>query len=261
MPTLNNPAVSSSAHSASSAVKRPLIGLTCRWDAARGVYDLPAEYAEAVAAAGGLPVQIPLIPELAAEIAARLDGIILTGSPSDVDPACYGQPRHATVTNVATALDATCFRLLDFAETTGTPVLGICFGLQAINVHRGGSLIQHIPDAQVGAVPGALTHQDREGRHDVSLAAQSRLASWTDSLTQSVNTTHHQSIDQTGRNLAVVARASDGVIEAVEGTSSGTGPKQFLVAVQWHPERIWREHPLSARLFAEVVRAAIARRV
>lgn len=248
MTTLYNRSDFPSATSASSAVKKPLIGLTCRWDAARGVYDLPAEYAEAVAAAGGLPVQIQLIPAVAAEIAARLDAIILTGSPSDVDPSLYGQPRQATVTNVATALDATCFRLLDYAESTGTPVLGICFGMQAINVHRGGSLIQHIPDA----VLGALTHQDRAGRHDVSLTEQSCLASWTDSLTQSVNTTHHQSIDRLGDGLRVAARAADGVIEAVEDTKLN----HFFVAVQWHPERIWQEHPLSARLFEELMRAA-----
>jgi putative glutamine amidotransferase len=229
-------------------VQKPLIGLTCRWDAERGVYDLPAEYAEAVAAAGGVPVQIPLIPEQAAAIAERLDGIILSGSPSDVDPAHYRQPRHATVTNIAAALDSTCFALLDAAERLGTPVLGICYGMQAINVHRGGTLIQHIPDA----VHGAVQHQDRAVRHDISVDESSRLATLIDSSAQWVNSTHHQSVDQLSSDLRIAARAADGVVEAVDGTL----PNRFLLAVQWHPERIWREHPLSAKLFQQLVAAA-----
>jgi len=243
-----DPDSSASASFHASAARKPLIGLTCRWDAERGVFDLPAEYAEAVAAAGGVPVQIPLIPDEASELAARLDGIILSGSPSDVDPARYGQPRHSSVTNVAEALDATCFRLLDCAERSGTPVLGICYGMQAINVHRGGTLIQHIQDE----VPGAVQHQDRAGRHEVTIDQHSRLATWAGSPAQSVNSTHHQSVENLGRDLAIAARAPDGVIEAAESNLSGL----FLIAVQWHPERIWREHALSARLFRELINAA-----
>jgi putative glutamine amidotransferase len=229
--------------------RKPLIGITCRWDESRCAYDLPAEYAEAVAAAGSLPVLIPLIPVQAAAIAPYLDGVILSGSPSDVDPKHYDQPRDPSVTNVAAQLDATCFALLEHAERAGTPVLGICYGMQVINVHRGGTLIQHIP----GSVPSALQHQDRGGRHDVELIPGTRLAVWAGEYTQRVNSTHHQAVEQLGRDLTTSARASDGVIEAMECTH----PDRFLLAVQWHPERIWREHQLSARLFGELFQAAM----
>lgn len=230
--------------------REPLIGITCRWDEGRKGYDLPAEYAEAVASAGGVPVLIPLVPEQAAALLARLDGLILCGSPSDVDPARYGAARHASVTNVAAPLDSTCFALLDHAERLALPVLGICYGMQVINVHRGGTLIQNIPDA----VPSALRHQNREGRHDVGIVEGTRLAAWAGSPTQSVNSTHHQAVDQPGRDLRISARAADGIIEAMEYTLPG----RFLIAVQWHPERIWRKSELSARLFQMLLQAARA---
>src|SRR5262245_36665254 len=112
--------------------RKPLIGLTCRWDEGQKRDYLPSEYAEAVAAAGGVPVLIPLIPDSAAELTSRLDAVVLTGSASDVDPQCYGQNRAAEVAKVHPQRDATDFAVLEQAFRDKKPVLGICFGMQSL---------------------------------------------------------------------------------------------------------------------------------
>ena len=228
--------------------QKPLIGLTCRWDEVKNTYFLPVEYSNAVAAAGGIPVQIPLIPKIAAEIAARMDAFVLTGSPSDVDPDRYGQPRHPKVLRVHQNRDATDVAVLKHAFRTRKPILGICYGMQALNVYLGGKLIQHIPDA----IPNALNHQSEETRHKVSLEPGSKLQKWARAPQVAVNSTHHQAVEKPGKGLKVVAQSPDGVIEAVEGNFRG----QFVIGVQWHPERIWEQEPLSARLLIEFVKAA-----
>jgi len=228
-----------------------MIGLTCRWDESNGWYYLSADYSRAVAAAGGIPVQIPLIPGIVEELASRLDGFVLSGSPSDVDPARYSQPRHPEVKMVHPERDETDWRVLDHAFRTKKPVLGICFGMQSLNVYRAGTLLQHIP----ARIHGALEHKDRQAQHPITPAAGSRLSEWAGGTAEIlVNSTHHQSLDEVGRGLRVAARAPDGVIEAVEGDF----PDHFVVGVQWHPERIWETEPLSARVFQELVRAAAA---
>src|SRR4051812_34072783 len=120
-----------------SGLTKPLIGLSCRWDQGKGQYFLPLEYAQALEAAGCLPVQIPLIPGMVPELAARLDGIVLTGSPSDVDPSRYGRQRAPEVEMIHAQRDETDWLLLDHAFALKKPVLGICFGLQLLNVYRG----------------------------------------------------------------------------------------------------------------------------
>lgn len=232
--------------------QKPLIGLTCRWDEDKNIYYLPVEYSSAITAAGGIPVQIPLIPEIAAEIAARMDAIVLTGSPSDVDPDRYGQPRHPKVLRVHQNRDATDVAVLKHAFRTNKPILGICYGMQALNVHLGGTLVQHIPDE----IPGFLNHQSEEARHEVSLEAGSKLQKWAEATQATVNSTHHQAVDKPGNGLKVVAQTIDGVIEGVEGDFR----EHFVIGVQWHPERIWKEEPLSARLLMEFVKAGKEKR-
>jgi len=230
---------------------KPLIGLTCRWEEERDWYYLSSDYTRAVAAAGGIPVQIPLIPAITQEVAARLDAVVLCGSPSDVDPARYGQPRHPEVKMVHPDRDETDSQVLQQAFREHKPILGICFGMQSLNVFLQGTLIQHIPQF----VPAAIEHKDRQARHPVYLEPGSRLAEWS-AIPQPlrVNSTHHQCVERPGQGLQVVAHAPDGVIEAVEGKL----PEHFVLGVQWHPERIWEQEPLSARLFRELVEAASA---
>jgi len=232
---------------------KPLIGLTCRWDEVKNYYYLPSEYADAVAAAGGVPVLIPLNSGVAAKLTERLDGIVLSGSASDVDPELYRQKRRREVTEVHPQRDETDFAVLEQAFREKKPVLGICFGMQSLNVYLGGSLVQHIP----ASVSSAIEHESPQARHDVMIEPGSKLSAWSVGASRArVNSTHHQSIDKPGLGLRVAAVAPDGVVEAVEGSF----PDHFVVAVQWHPERIWREEALSARLFAELVNAAAVRR-
>jgi len=228
---------------------KPLIGLTCRWDDEKQWFYLPGDYAHAVVAAGGVPVMIPLVFGTAADVAARVDAVVLPGSYSDVDPERYGQRRDPNVTRIHPKRDETDFQVLEHAFQEKKPVLGICYGMQSLNVYLGGTLIQHIP----AAVGSALEHQGADAQHVAQIEPGSHLAAWAGGLPQvRVNSTHHQAVDRPGRGLRVVAKAPDGVIEAVEGD----WPDHLVVGVQWHPERIWRNEPLSARLFAELVQAA-----
>jgi len=232
-------------------MKRPLIGITCRL-APKPEYNtawhyLQREYSEAVWDAGGLPVLIPLIADEAytRELIPHLDGILLSGSTSDVDPARYGQPRQPECGPTHPERDAVDLSLIHLALDTHKPLLGICFGTQALNVALGGTLIQHL------GLP--LPHDDRNVRHDVAVEAGSVLEKLGSGRNFVVNTSHHQALDRVPPGLRVTARSTaDGVIEAVETTDPG----RFLVGVQWHPERIYKEEHLSRALFEELVRQA-----
>jgi putative glutamine amidotransferase len=215
----------------------PLIGVSAYCEQARwGVWEreavvLPRRYADAVAAAGGIPVLLPPEPGIA-DALARLDGLMLSGG-GDIDPARYGAEPSAALTSVRPERDASEFALVDAAMSLGLPVLGICRGMQVINVSRGGSLHQHLPDV-VGhdghaPLPGGF------GQHDVQVAAGSRLSAIVGPAARtaiSTPTHHHQAVDRLGKGLTATAWAADGTIEAFEAD----GGDQFLVAVQWHPE-------------------------
>jgi putative glutamine amidotransferase len=217
----------------------PLIGVSAYCEQARwGVWEreavvLPRRYVDAVAAAGGIPVLLPPEPGIG-DALARLDGLMLSGC-GDIDPARYGAQPSAQLTSVRAERDAAEFALLDAAMSLRLPVLGICRGMQVINVARGGSLHQHLPDV-VGhdghaPVPGAF------GQHEVRVAAGSRLSSILGpdaGPAISTPTHHHQAVDRLGKGLTATAWAADGTIEAFE--ADGGDAAQFLVAVQWHPE-------------------------
>jgi putative glutamine amidotransferase len=220
------------------------------------------QYMRAVEAAGGVPVPIPL--HASSEAQARLfetcAAILLPGSPADVDPARYGQPAAKECAAKDAPREATDELLFEEAFATGKPILGICYGLQSLNVWRHGTLIQDLPHAEQGNgihvnhQPGGEVQQ----AHAVVLAGDSRLSHVLGRLLQDsrdlyVNSSHHQAIDRPGDGLAVVASSPvDGVIEALEGMD----PTQFVVAVQWHPERSYESSAVSRALFAAFVDAA-----
>ncbi|MBO0808085.1 MAG: gamma-glutamyl-gamma-aminobutyrate hydrolase family protein [Actinobacteria bacterium] len=225
---------------------RPVIGLsgyleTARWGAWEAPASLlPARYADQVTAAGGIPVVLPPVPGVAA-VAARLDGLVLTGG-GDIDPAVYGEQPHPRTGRVSRERDTAEFELLAAALAGGLPVLGICRGLQVLNVARGGTLHQHL----AGPPGGRTAHTDGPGRfgsHRVRLAPGSMVAAILGQGGRggdpgiAVPTAHHQAIDRLGAGLAATAWADDGTIEAAElapGTVPGAHP--FVLAVQWHPE-------------------------
>lgn len=234
-------------------MKKPLIGMPARWenrcpgDWQKSRWYLQPTYFEAVAAAGGLPVMIPLMPETVRETFERLDGILLPGCDSDVDPARYGAERHPATEFVNPARDETDFTLLCEADRTGLPVLGVCFGMQSMNVYYGGSLIQHIPDA----VRTEIDHSDHTTRHPVTFVAGSLLAELSGPGPHVVNSTHHQAVERAAPGFRVTACAPDGIIEAIESHRDG----RFLMAVQWHPERIFAESAPSLAVLRRFVEA------
>jgi putative glutamine amidotransferase len=208
----------------------PVIGLSsyrepARWAAwhAPAVL-LPANYVDEVTAAGGVPVLLPSVPGAASAV-TRLDGLILTGG-GDLDPASYGQQPHPRTGRVSAERDKAELEYLDAALSAGLPVLGICRGLQLLNVARGGTLCQHLPE-EAGHTPTPGTF----GSHPVRLAPASRLASILGTAEAEVPTAHHQAIGELGAGVAATAWTDDGVIEAVELDGHG-----FVMAVQWHPE-------------------------
>lgn len=229
---------------------RPLIGLNCGLDAARPprAY-VNQDYVRAVESAGGIPVLLPPLAEPSAvrELLGHLDGVLFTGGP-DLDPKTYRARAHPKTVRAPAAKETFDWALAERCAGGTRPVLGICYGLQLLNVVRGGSLVQHIP----AGLPGALPHQSEKGplaRHSVSVASGSRLARLLGRRSAVVNSSHHQAVRRTGRGFRVAAVAPDGVIEALED------PKHpFLVAVQWHPERM-QDDPAQRALLRHFVQA------
>jgi len=204
--------------------------------------------------AGGLPLLIPTVSdtEIVREYVKRVQGILLPGSPTDVDPKHYGARAHEKLGKLYPDRDATDFAILDFAEQQeGMPVLGICFGVQSLNVHRGGSLVQDIP----AVVQQAVTHDEDDekppARHPVKIAVDSIVGRLAGRSELDVNSYHHQAVATPGRNLRAVAFANDGVVEAVEDTTG-----RFILGVQWHPERGWQNDPFSKALFSKFIEQA-----
>lgn len=190
------------------------------------------QYEEAVRGAGGEPVRIELdqTPAQVRKQVEGCDGVLLPGSKADLDPQKYGADRHAKTASADVKRDLVDELLLRDAYKLRKPVLGICYGLQSLNVHRSGSLVQHIESAINHSAGRAVAKA-----HTVEIEPGSRLAEIVGaSKTLAVNSSHHQSADAAGDGLRVVARcAEDGIVEALEGTAPG----HFVLAVQWHPER------------------------
>jgi gamma-glutamyl-gamma-aminobutyrate hydrolase PuuD len=215
----------------------PVIGLTAYCEPARWAHWeapavlLPASYGDQLRRAGGVPVLLPPVPGIAAAV-ARLDGLVLTGG-GDLDPAGYGEPPHPRTSRVSPGRDEAERELLSAALAARIPVLGICRGLQVLNVARGGTLCQHLSgDTGHSPPPGTF------GSHRVRLAPGSRLARIHgardgDGTELDIATSHHQGIGRLGHGLLPTAWAPDGLIEAVE---LDPGEHPFALAVQWHPE-------------------------
>ena len=222
--------------------RRPVIGITTYVERATwGPWDrdaalLPRSYVAAVVAAGGVPVLLPPVPDAADDVAARLDGLLLSGG-ADVDPALYGQDPHATTDAPRPDRDQWERALLEAALDRRIPVLAVCRGLQVLNVARGGTLHQHLPE-----VCGGEVHRPALGSYGavaVRVVHGSKLADIVGERLE-VPCHHHQAVDHLGDGLWATATASDGTIEAVELSD----PDRWVVGVQWHPE-----DGVDARLF------------
>jgi putative glutamine amidotransferase len=271
----------------SSAHPRIAIPMPHSFDSEYAERSIP-QYERAVEQAGGEPVRIPLDQTVAevTKMIERCDGVLLPGSKADVDPARFRAPRSPHTAAADPRRDAVDDLLLQNAYNSRKPVLGICYGLQSLNVFRSGSLIQHIPDFLPADLRGRVDHEagknvavahsveiekrsklaeimtgrseeDREG-HDFSRADNSSkkdraLAPEGTKLIVPVNSSHHQSAEKAGDGLRISARCTDdGIIEALEGTAAD----HFVLAVQWHPERSVDLDEPSRAIFRALIEAA-----
>ncbi len=237
------------------ALKRPVIGIPAdrRVIKQHPSHVVGEKYIRAVAeAAGAIPLLIPALGEVVAsdEILERVDGILLTGSVSNVEPHLYQGPSSAHGTLHDAARDATTLTLIPRAVRAGVPVFGICRGFQEMNVAFGGTLTQKLHE-----VPGNLDHRDDESQplevqygpaHEVLLEPGGVLRSLAGADRVRVNSLHSQGVERLGRELVVEARAPDGVIEAFRVEHA----PRFALAVQWHPEWQVMSNSLSQALFA-----------
>ncbi len=221
-------------------MSRPVIGITTSTrslDTITGLgerhHTIGDEYLEAVRLAGGVPVALPTFdPPAAAEVVARLDGLLLSGG-NDIEPIRYGASADGSL-SPDRPRDSWELTLADAAWDAALPILGICRGAQLLNVSRGGTLIQDIwgesDDHRVLARDGQAV-QD-EGEHEIEIGPATALFEVYGTSSRIVNTLHHQALDRIGTGLVVSARATDGTVEAVESEDGSA------IGVQWHPERM-----------------------
>jgi putative glutamine amidotransferase len=235
------------------------------------------QYEHAVLLAGGEPVRIPLdrTPAEVMKIVERCDGVLLPGSNADVDPAKFGASRSLRTAAPDPRRDTVDELLLQDAYNMRKPILGICYGLQSLNVYRSGSLIQHIPDFLPEELRARVNHEAGKRvtiAHSVEIEKDSKLervlcgnnrprpsggeARDSSNLSIPVNSSHHQSAETIGDGLHVVAHCvDDGIVEALEGVA----PDHFVLGVQWHPERSVDLDEPSRAIFRALVREAAKR--
>jgi putative glutamine amidotransferase len=247
-------------------VNRPLIGVTTsevrlaehsdplpEADPPQREMALGMVYMRAIELAGGIPVVLPpLGHDTIAPLLDRLDGVCLSGGP-DIDPEGYGdETRNPHLGATEPGLDAYELALAQLADARGMPVLGICRGVQALNVARGGSLHQHVGDFTDGSIQHRQAARGRVATHSVRIDPDSRLARVMGVTEADVNSFHHQAADRLGGGLRPVAWAPDGIVEGLESD----GPELYL-GVQWHVESLV-DRPEHLALFRELVEEAEA---
>jgi putative glutamine amidotransferase len=221
------------------------------------VYCLMPSYTEAVSAAGGIPVMIPLglaESELRA-LVQRLDGLLLPGG-GDINPACYGEQENGTMWGIDEERDRTEIFLVREAVASQTPLLAICRGCQIFNVALGGTLWGDIATQKDGAIRHDYfrTHPRNFLSHTVEIMPHSRLHHYLGQTSSWVNSLHHQGVRRLATDLTATAVAPDGLIEAVEISDHA-----FAIGVQWHPECLVADDAKMRSLFSGLVEAATAR--
>lgn len=232
-------------------VQRPRIGITMRLELATRRFYLGRDYSEAIEAAGGVPVHLGLIPKLEyiASALDHLDGILLPGSDSDIDPSYFGEEPHVKLGNVVPEKDETDLMILAEAEERNLPLLAICFGMQSLNVSRGGSLIQDISSQAETSLKHEQGRPLERYSHGVEIEKDSFLGGLPSVASGKwkgrVNSHHHQAVKEVGENLRSVAWAKDGIVESIQDTREN----RIVLGVQWHPELAWDRDHLSIDLF------------
>ena len=233
---------------------RPIIGITTDYNDKQTQYARPYAYAGSVEKAGGLPILLPYRSELSLvpQLVDVLDGIVFSGG-NDLNPQAWGEEYHPKVIPVDPARERFERALMAEVEKRRMPTLGICFGSQLMNVTRGGSMIQFLPEHER---PNALEHRKGDetngawNRHTVAVDPESIIGRAVGKREVLVNTSHKQAMKQIGRGLCVVATAPDGIVEGIE---DATLP--LWIGVQWHPERL-SDEPEHLALFRLLIEKA-----
>jgi putative glutamine amidotransferase len=214
---------------------------------------LGMKYLEAIGRAGALAIVVPPLPgPMIPALLDRVDGICLSGGP-DVHPDAYGADPHPELGPTAPRLDAFELALVRAADERDTPVLAICRGAQILNIARGGTLHQHLPDVVGETLAHRQPGEPAKATHAVSVVPDSRLEAILGHRHVQVNSFHHQAVDVMGERLAVTAQAEDGTVEGFEAID-----RSFMVGVQWHAECLV-DHDEQAALFTALVDACIER--
>jgi putative glutamine amidotransferase len=239
-------------------IKRPRVGIPWRTSEEEATNNLPKikNYEDAVRKAGGEAVRLPLRdPAELQRLLPTLDAFVLPGSPADVEPAEYGAVNRGKSEPADMSRERTDRSILSHAFAEKKPVLAICYGCQLLNVYLGGTLMQDLraetgtatPHRKMDVVPQPPT----DPIHGAAFEPHSRLGDIAGGTQARINSSHHQAIEKPGQNLRITAHATDGVIEGVEWT----GDSNWVVGVQWHPERMTGD-AFSERLFSDFVAAA-----
>ncbi|MFO0701780.1 MAG: gamma-glutamyl-gamma-aminobutyrate hydrolase family protein [Nitrospira sp.] len=216
-------------------------------------YFLRARYIRAIEELGGVPFILPLVtaPADRRRLLDRVDGLLLTGSGPDLPPRLYGEKQRYKFPLVSERRASFELEMVHQARRRDLPLLGICGGMQAVNVACGGSLFQDIPSQ----VPRAMDHRQKTKAvsvsHAVTVEPKSLLKRIVGKETLMVNSSHHQSVKAVAPSLIASAVAPDGIVEAIESPTH-----RFLLAIQWHPEFLFDRHLVHRRLFEALLRAA-----
>lgn len=234
----------------------PIIQTTASGTSER--YAIATGYVNAVIAAGGIPVVLPPQTGAAETLLGIVDGLLFSGG-ADVDPAHYGDDEvHPETYDIHPLRDAFELELIKLAIERDYPTLCICRGIQVLNIACGGTLHQHVPDLEQSIPHRQQEHgyESHQPSHTVIAADESRLAEAYGTTTIPVNSYHHQAVRDLAPGLTVSARASDGLIEAVE-----LPERSFVLGVQWHPEMMFHEHSAHLAPFNHLIETAAARKL
>ncbi len=227
--------------------QNPKIGITMRLEVETDRFYLGRDYSEAIQNFGAVPIHISLIPDrdYIANILESVDGILLPGSNTDVEPMRFGEESHQKFGRNVPVKDETDLLVLELAEEKQIPILAICFGMQILNVFRGGTLYQDIQSQ----IPNAYRHDQgvplERNSHSLLIEEGTLINKITESCKIKVNSHHHQSVKDIGKYLRISARSKDGVIECIEDIRDG----RFILGVQWHPELSWKFDRNSKSIF------------
>jgi putative glutamine amidotransferase len=234
--------------------RKPIIAITMRLDLETDRFYLGRDYSQALEACGAIPFHMSLIPNegYISEIIRNVDGILLSGSDTDVDPLIFGEEPRPNLKKIIPEKEKTDLMVLAEAEKLNKSILGICFGMQILNVSRGGTLFQDIETDIENCVKHEQGKPISRNSHSLKVEEHSLISRLiTNNGTTLVNSHHHQSVREVGKNLKSTAWAKDGVVECIEDTREN----RYVLGVQWHPELSWNTDGFSRNIFESFISA------